>query len=484
MRARHRLATIALALTTIVSAGCTSGVGSGDGDKAGGIGEPVVLRMANASGQLDLHPSVAYFVDRVEEHSGGDLRIEAVNEWGDFAPDAEQQVVRGVSSGEVDLGWAGTRVFDTLGVESFQALTAPMLVDSYALQGAVIESGITERMMEELDDLGVVGLGVLPDGLRKPIGVIGPIVGPEDWQGITFAALMSDGQAEAIRALGATPIALTGTPRDEAADERTIQGLELGLLLYPPTLPHLAPYVTSNVNLWPLMDVLLANPDALADLTAEQRGWLEEAAREAAARSATFADSDAELIDESCAAGARFAEASDADLAALEAAFAPVSARLREDPETNAFLEQIDALKRSTPAESAPAIPAGCAGETAEQTPVGTATVPAYLNGTYRYGITLDEAREADMVDPEDEYPNVVTVTLSDGELDGGCFGAAGGRYEVFGDRLVFHSNEYDSDLTVSFTRDHDGSLHLTPILPMDRGDAFVCFSQVWTKID
>ena len=93
---------------------------------------------------------------------------------GGLAPDAEQQVVRDVSAGEIDLGWVGTRVFDTLDVKSFQALTAPMLVDSYALENAVIESGITEEMLDRLDDLGVVGLGVLPDGLRKPIGVTDP----------------------------------------------------------------------------------------------------------------------------------------------------------------------------------------------------------------------------------------------------------------------------------------------------------------------
>ena len=463
-----------------MSGGCTGG------DKAGGVGEPLVLRMANASGEVRLHPSIAYFVERVEELSDGALRIETVNQWGDFAPDSEQQVVRAVASGEVDLGWAGTRVFDTLGVESFQALTAPMLVDSYALEGAVIESGMTRPMTEGLNELGVVGLGVLPDGLRKPIGVMGPIVGPEDWQGITFATRMSNGQEEAIRALGATPTTLTGTPQDEAAAQGTIQGLELGLVLYPPTLPRLAPYVTSNVDLWPLMDVVLANPDALADLTAEQRGWLDDAVRDAAARSATFAERDAEIVDESCAAGARFFEASQADLAALEAAFAPVYASLVENPDTKAFIEQIEELKGATRAEPPPAIPAGCAGERAEQTqtPAGTATVPSSLNGTYRYEITLEEAQEADMVEPEIEYPSVTTVTLSDGELEGGCFGAAGGTYEVEGDQIKFHSFEYDEGATVTFTREADGSLRLTPLPPLDRGVAFTCFSQTWTKID
>ena len=110
-----------IAIVALAAVGC--GGGGANVDKAGGSGEPVVLRMANTSGGLDLQPAVEYFVDRVEELSGGDVRIEAVDQWGDFASDAEQQVVRGVSSGEVELGWVGTRVFDTMGVKSFASPT-------------------------------------------------------------------------------------------------------------------------------------------------------------------------------------------------------------------------------------------------------------------------------------------------------------------------------------------------------------------------
>ena len=167
MKSRRWLAAFGVAaIAVLATAGCSGG-SAGSEDKAGGSGEPVVLRLANTNGQLDFAPAVVDFVDRVEELSGGELRIEAVDEWGDSAPDAEQQVVRDVSAGEIDLGWVGTRVFDTLDVKSFQALTAPMLVDSYALESAVIESGMTEQMLDGLEDLGVVGLGVLPDGLRE-----------------------------------------------------------------------------------------------------------------------------------------------------------------------------------------------------------------------------------------------------------------------------------------------------------------------------
>ena len=76
-----------------------------------------------------------------------------------------------------------------------------MLVDSYALEGARDRERRHDEMMQGLDRLGVVGLGVLADGLRRPIGVTAPILGRADWRGITFGTLRSDGQAEAIRAL-------------------------------------------------------------------------------------------------------------------------------------------------------------------------------------------------------------------------------------------------------------------------------------------
>jgi TRAP-type C4-dicarboxylate transport system substrate-binding protein len=484
MKSRSLLAALVVAaIAAFAVAGCGGG-GAGE-DKASGSAKPVVLRLANTNGQIDFTPAVESFVKRVEGLSGGDLRIEVVDEWGDFASDAEEQVVRDVSSGEVDLGWVGTRVFDTLGVKSFQALTAPMLVDSYALEDAVIESGITDQMMRGLDELGIVGLGVLADGLRKPIGVTEPILGPADWRGITFATLRSNGQAEAIRALGATPAQVHMTEREEGLANRTIQGFEMSIWAYQknPTGKHLAPYVTANVNLWPQMDVLLANPARLEALTAEQRDWLEQAARDASAGSAALADKDAEALGDSCATGARFAQASEADLTALETAFAPVYAKLQGHPETKALIERIRALKESTPPEPELSIPPRCTGQAPQQATGGTGTAPAYLNGTYRYVITLDEARKAGQAGPYDDYPAVTTVTLKDGEVQNGCFGA-GATYAVEDDRITFDSPEYGYTTTFTFSRDYHDNLHLTPVPPIDPGDAFECSSQVWTKID
>src|SRR4029450_13573478 len=114
--------------------------GGAAGDNAGGSGEPVVLRLANTSGDLNAAPVIGDFVSRVKERSGGNLRIQVVNRRGEHAADGEQQGGRGVGVGEGDLGGAGARVFDTIGVTSFQALQAPMLIDNYPFERAVIVS--------------------------------------------------------------------------------------------------------------------------------------------------------------------------------------------------------------------------------------------------------------------------------------------------------------------------------------------------------
>jgi TRAP-type C4-dicarboxylate transport system substrate-binding protein len=480
MNGRARLATAALAvIAAVVAGGCGGG---GSGDKAGGSGEPVVLRMANAYGDLQTAPVIEQFVSQVKERSGGSLRVQVTSRWGDYADDAEQQVVGAVAAGKVDLGWAGARVFDTMGVPSFQALQAPMLIDSYALEQAVVASDLPGQMLQGLDKVGVRGLGVLPDSLRKPVAVRHPVLGVGDWRGITFGTLKSQGQAQAIRSLGATPMEVFRRSRNEALLDGRLQGLEMDLFVYEhggPVQP--APYVTANVTLWPQMDVLFANPDRLGRLTEQQRGWLQQAAQDAAGRVAALADRDAQSLKNACRSGARFANASPADLAALRGAFASVYASPERDSRTKAFIERIQALKRSTSAEAPLAIPSGCTGRAPQQPAASAGTAPADLNGTYRYLLTKEDARKVG--DPEvDQFPHVNTVKLRDGKVDGGCFGQ-GATYSVTGDQITFDTPEDGYTMTFTFSVDGKGNLHLTPAPSVDKGGAFECSYKPWTKI-
>src|SRR3954451_12259572 len=127
----------ALVLAVVVgTAGCTEDPSS----KTGGRAQSVVLTLADGYSDPAFEPAVAYFIKRVGELSNGQVQVKDAQGWGKLAPNFEQRIVSDVAAGRADLGWVGTRVFDTLGVPSFQALTAPMLIDSYPLEDAVMRS--------------------------------------------------------------------------------------------------------------------------------------------------------------------------------------------------------------------------------------------------------------------------------------------------------------------------------------------------------
>jgi TRAP-type transport system periplasmic protein len=364
-----------------------------------------------------------------------------------------------VAAGTFDLGFVGTRVFDTLGVKSFQALTAPMLIDSYPLERAVIGSSIPRQMMARLGRLRVTGLAVLADGLRKPIAVAHPLLGPRDWSGITFATYKSDGQQEAVRALGARVSNLFGHRLDAALRSGKVAAFEKNLLTDQINQEQImAPYVTANINLWPQTLAVIANPARLATLTPQQRGWLQQAVGDTAARSTAMADTDQHVMGSLCGSGARFASASPADLAGLRTAFAPVYASLAQDPQTKALIRQIQQLKRRTPAGPALVIPPGCTGpaptSTPAPSPISTSTAHAggatMLAGTWAVSYTRAEFFAAGPAPGEGNPSNWGHFTLRLGQgrwwETGGLstFGwPAYGTYVVSGDKITFYRHDH-----------------------------------------
>jgi TRAP-type C4-dicarboxylate transport system substrate-binding protein len=483
LRSRARIAAIGLIpATVILASACSSGVAGPN--KAGGT-QPVVLRMADVNAGLVLTPEIGYFTKRLSELSHGEMSVKITLRVGGSVMSAEQQVVKDIAGGSFDIGFTGTSVFDTLGVTSFQALSAPMLIDNYPLENAVISSALPGKMMAGLAKLNVTGLAVFGDGMRKPIGVRHPILSPADWRGITFGTYLSKAQQAAISALGATPGPGFADDRDQALDNGDLQGFELHLGVYQQAAEeNRAPYVAANVNLWPRMLALFANPGRLARLSDSQRRVLYQAATDTAVHSTGLVQDETKLVSEVCQAGARFASASAADLAGLRQRFAPVYANLKANPQTKAMIEQIMTLKRATPAGAPLSVPAACTGRAASQ----SATTSARLNGTYRWTLTRHDALTAPGQNPA-EYPVTFTATLKDGKWSMYHIGTGqkeidttGDTYTVQGNRIRFHWADNPAD-TFTYSVDGKGALHLTPVPPMAPDDVFVQTTHPWTRI-
>jgi TRAP-type C4-dicarboxylate transport system substrate-binding protein len=499
---RFTRAAVGLGITTVLLLTSGGALRAGDDDKAGGDDDPVVLTMADLNSLTN--PAVQRFVDEVAELSDGELRVDVTNAWGHWAPDVEQQVVRDVAAGEADLGVVWTHTFDMLGVDAFRALNAPMLIDSYPLQKAVLGSELPGEMLAELDALGVTGLAVLADGLYKPIAVDHPLLSPADYAGITFSSRRSTTHEQSILALGAWPEVAIGAVRDGGVGSGAIDGFEMTLLFSTmnPGLFLAAPYVTANVDLWANPLALIANPDRLAGLTEGQRDIVTRAAMTASEQSSGIVDRDAELLAELCGDGVRFANASDDDLVAMREAFAPVYETLELDAQTADFIARIEELKAATDPGPALDVPSECTGvsplgrrEEAGNVEPATEDDAADLDGIYRWTLTAeDDLAHGTPGDRTAErlavYPQVFTVTLDNGtwtmrwEAADGTTSVECDRcpYTVDGDTVSFEWGP--GELSFTYSVDDDSNLSLEMLPPIQDGEVFVWTTKTWERID
>lgn len=354
---------IVVALSMLMSAACSSAGEEPDPD-ASPTSEPVVLRLGTGDplGRPDT-PVVAGFANAVEDLSDGSLQIEVV--WQAAGPSGpsnggEQGVVGLVQEGELDLGWVGARVWDTMGVTSFQALQAPFLITDQELLSEVLASPMAGEMMAGLDDAGVVGLGMFHDGLRYPLGYAAPMASLEDFDGAAIRIGASEATDSLIRALGGRPVyGLNGDELDAAIAAGDVDGTEVSLGLAPIIAQDVAPrsVITRNVVLFPRVNTLFAGQEMMASLSDEQKAILAAAAEDAQAIATELATEDVQAF---CDAGGEFVDASPADVAAMERAVQPVYRKLEADPATKAFIEEIRGLKEGqTPAEGPPSCGGG-----------------------------------------------------------------------------------------------------------------------------
>jgi TRAP-type C4-dicarboxylate transport system substrate-binding protein len=323
-------------------------------NKAGGpqARKPVVLTLANFigySGELD------GFAREVQRLSAGAMRIDIEPRWRLHQVDFETGLIGDVRAGKADLGAAGSEAWASVGVNSFRALNAPLLINSYALQDRVLRSPVIGQMLQGLRPLGLVGIGVLPGPLRKPLGISRPLRKPSDYAGLRIGTQQSRVADATMRALGATPVWFPATRAMTGLDgiEEQISSIE-GY-----QYDKVGRYLTANVSLWPRPLVLFASGKTWAALTPAQRRILRQAVTgDLTAETNAVRDSERDDTAILCRRGQlRFLTASQADLAALRQAVQPVYHQLERDPQTRHYIHQIEAMRQGISPEPAP----GCA---------------------------------------------------------------------------------------------------------------------------
>jgi TRAP-type C4-dicarboxylate transport system substrate-binding protein len=392
---------------------------------AGPTGVPVVLQIGtNDFPGRPAADQIQDLVDRVAELSDDRIRLEPTWRVGWDETDWDQYVARQVMSGALDLAIVPSRALPELGVTRLRVLDAPFLIDSDPLLDAVVTSDLAQDVLGDLEDVGMVGLALIPEGLRHPFGFDEPLLGPEDYDGATIRAPQAQATDALFAALGATTSQADTNPAVHAAVEANFQlDFVSGMA------------ATGNVTFYPKLGALVMYADAFDDLTVGQQELLQQAVAETLQWSLDTRQSDVDAAAAFCEQGGTVALASQADLAALRDAAQPVYDELEADPVAAADLATVRA--RAADLGAVP-VPKPC-GQPGTGGLLGDdlafADDPGIINGVYRWELTEEGLRAAGVPDYQIE-PNVGvwTNTFQDGhwwDQDGPM-----GTYELDGDLM------------------------------------------------
>jgi TRAP-type C4-dicarboxylate transport system substrate-binding protein len=479
-------------LLALLATGCTSDSSQGTADKAGASTGRVVLRLGAAYGADQPDAKWArYFAEQVARLSNDAIRVDVVfRVGGDGVSDVEPRLAKKVRDGDYDLGWIGARAWDELGVTSFQALQAPFLITNYALLEQVVRNPVADKMLEGLEPYGVVGLALVPGLLRHPVGFTHPLVSLSDFAGARIRTNPSRATDAIVRSLGATPVHVANAQITEGISARRFDGQEASLAQLP--VSDIA--VSANVVLFAKALTLFANRRAFERLDHSERAVLREAARRTVAHTASYPivqtlGFENVLLRQWCERRprGRAVLASPSELAELVRATRPLYARLERESQTRSFIAEIRRLKASLPTERPLTVPASCLRARGAPRPAsGPERSPSILNGTYRWVLTETGAKAFPYPANPNELPIVNEIVLRNGTWAtprSRTDPPSAGTYSVAGDRLTLHWPNFGYSGTFTYRRDADGTLHLTAVRPMDRGDQWVWSGAPWHRI-
>jgi TRAP-type transport system periplasmic protein len=339
----HRRVIVGMAVSGALLAGCGSSTDKVTGAPAS---RSVVLRLANPNaGDAD----VGAWMKAVERLSEGRVRIELRSDWRGDEVQAESGALADLRAGKVDIAKIHARAWDKLGVTSFQALQAPLLVDSLELERRVLTGPLGAEMLDGVRAAGVEPVGVLPGPLRYPLGISRDLVSAADYRDARIGSRPSALAAETVNALG-------GRYADVAAGGNVagLDGFDTSLAdIDGFGYDSVARSVTADVVLWPQAVTLVANRDAWKRLAPAQREILTGAAREAVdpvmQELRSFDRGGARVL---CDRGFPLVRAGAAGIEDLRGAVEPVYRRLESDPGTRRALGRIRELRQGTPAEA------------------------------------------------------------------------------------------------------------------------------------
>jgi TRAP-type C4-dicarboxylate transport system substrate-binding protein len=372
-----------VALTLAASVGaCAGPPGRSGGDPA-----PVALRSVYGNGVSGVGSDISAAIAAASAR-GAVAIASPVLPQGGSPDDTDGAALAVLRAGRSDVAVIRAPALVAAGATSLAPLQAPFVVQSDDQATRVAADPIAGEMLAGLRRIGLVGLALVPGGLRHPFGYKDPLRGPADYRGAVINVRRGGGPEDIIRALGAVPDYAVDDLRRARVKSGALRGIEVAFGQFGAVDGPAV--VTSNVTLYEKFDVVVIRRSVYDTLSRAQRDALHRAVGTGVARALAQRRDEAGGLREWCGRvdGSSIVVPA-ATVAALRAATAPVLAAINGDARAAAIVARMRALGDGL----APAPGATCAGPTSTDltayavSPVGNQHV---LDGTWRIAVDKD----------------------------------------------------------------------------------------------
>ncbi|CAN7484946.1 TRAP transporter substrate-binding protein [Pseudorhodoferax sp. LjRoot39] len=162
------------------------------------------------------------FAQAVEKASGGKMRVRAIGAAA-LGPDTQMQQALVGGAQEMMVGSTATLV----GITKEMALwDTPFLFNNTREADAVLDGPIGQKVMDQLQAKGLVGLAYWENGFRNLTNSTRPVAKLEDLSGIKLRVMQNNVYLDSFKQLGANAVPLPFSELFSALETKTVDGQE------------------------------------------------------------------------------------------------------------------------------------------------------------------------------------------------------------------------------------------------------------------
>lgn len=192
----------------------------------------------------------------------------------------EKQMLEGLQYGTLDVGIITNASIANVD-PSFQLNDMPFLFADEKQAHEVLDGEVGQEMLEKLSAKGMVGLGFAEGGFRHMINNTRPVTQPDDVQGVKFRTMQNPVFIGMFSALGGNPTPMAWSETFTAAQQGTIDGLEIPLaVIYANKYPEVTQYLSLTKHTYSALGVI-ASQRTFSKLSDEEKAAFQDAVKAA-----------------------------------------------------------------------------------------------------------------------------------------------------------------------------------------------------------